>query len=262
MQENKEGSISQQKLKRSLVARLFYTVEIQQTFSDDEIAPDPEGEDGDFEPTEKALVAFGAELANYLGEIYLVGTVTINDSETLGIETELSSDFFGDVRPPTCRTNIELPNPEQPRTALWPESFPLLCDYFIENGMSFHAADLHGDIVLFSSNALEECPIVLQSQWGFTCETPEPEYLHLNLVIHDVPGDPLSIPFVFNATNPQHAYEMIRLVEQEVISFNLLTVHDNNLYLFEQRKVQIPEDFREIIAMYARDALRNVQAAK
>ena len=112
----------------------------------------------------------------------------------------------------------------------------------------------------FFSIDLEQCPIVLRSQWGFNCETPEPEILFLNLEVHDRPGDALNIPFMFNASNPQYAHEMIRLVEQESLPLYLLTVNEGRLYFFDRRVVQIPDEFREVLAFYVRDALRSVQA--
>lgn len=261
MQQPEEQPSTPHKPKRHLTARVFYTIEVQHTFADDEIQPDPEREEGAFEPTEEALLALGQELSEYLSEFYSVSGVTVDDSETIDTvdETEAPSDFFGGVRPPIMGTDVELPDPKQPRTALTPDRFAFLCNYFSENAMSFHAADARGDVVFFLSVALEQCPAVFESQWGFSYEIPHPEEMELDLLVYDDPDDPLHVPFVFDATNSRYAHEMIRLVEQKTLSFNLLTVKGGRLYFFDQRTVQLSEGFREVLALATRNTLRSVQ---
>ena len=63
--------------------RVFCTFEVQHTFGENEVEPDPDGDDTDVEPTDDALQAYGRELESYLAEHYSVSDVEVSTDSDL-----------------------------------------------------------------------------------------------------------------------------------------------------------------------------------
>ena len=64
-------------------AMVVLQVAIQHTFTEDEVCPDPDGEDDDYEPTLNALDRYAKEFMQKIKESYLVDNVEVVDCEVL-----------------------------------------------------------------------------------------------------------------------------------------------------------------------------------
>jgi ankyrin repeat protein len=80
--------------KLNFVVRIYCSFDIQQTFLENEVQPDSEGGDGDFEPTANALEVFSQELTNYLREQYTVSDIAIDETETIDILEDDNSELI------------------------------------------------------------------------------------------------------------------------------------------------------------------------
>lgn len=121
--------------------------------------------------------------------------------------------------------------------------------------MSFHTPDTYGNLVLLFSVEIDLCPIVLNSQWGFSYSKDHSNELSIQLVVYDQPDDPLNIPFVFNTQTQRHPSEMVRFIEQEILTVYILTIQSGGLCYFDARSIQIPENFKQELTTDIREML-------
>ena len=170
--------------------------------------------------------------------------------------------YFADLIPVAVGTEIDVPNSSDPQKSLRPDMFPFLCDYFKEESMSFHSPNEKAEIVFFFSLLLENCPAVLEANWGIQYGGEEAGQFQFDLLVYDKPDDPLYIPFFFNTTNEMHRYEMSQLVEQEVLQFFALALQDQSLMFFDTRFVTLPDELRRDLAPVIRDSLLQSSLSK
>ena len=193
------------------------------------------------------------------GDVY-AQTVTAN--KRVFVDLGFGSGYFADLVPVAIASEINVPDPSEPQAILSPEICPFLCQYFVEDNMSFHCTDEQAEIIFFFSTSFNDCPTVLSSDWGIQYGEEELGQFHFDILIYDQPDDPLTIPFFYNTTDEKHRYEMSQLVEQETLSFFALAHHNKSLIFFDSRFLTLPEDLRRDLAPIVRESLLRASVAK
>lgn len=86
--------MTKKKTARHYTFSVLCSFHMQFTFTEKEVQPDPDGGKKDFEPTDKALRALEEELAECLGQNYVVTDVEVDaDSDSLlGVWPEITGE--------------------------------------------------------------------------------------------------------------------------------------------------------------------------
>ena len=194
------------------------------------------------------------------GDVYFH---SVTQNERTFVDVGFGPDYFTDLIPTAIGTDIAVPDPSQPRTLLPPDEFPFLCQYFAEDGMSFHGPDIEGNVVFFFNTPLEDCPTIMESRWGVQYSEEKegkPGRFQFDLLIYDQDDDPLTVPFTFNLADEKHRYELTQIVEQETLPFFALALQGNSLLFYDSFFLQLPDDLRRDLAPVIRHALSKTAA--
>lgn len=180
---------------------------------------------------------------------------TVVANERVYTDLGLGRDYLADLVPNIIGTKLEVPDAGQPQVVLQPKTFPFLCQYFTEDGMSYHGLDAQGQVLFFFNTPWENCPVVMASKWGFEYGEEQPGQFNFDLRVYDQPDNPLIIPFVFDCSIEEHRYEMSRLVGQEKLPFFSLALQVKTLVFVDRIVLTLPDEFRRDLAPIIRDNL-------